>query len=146
MVELKIVSNEKELLQCLIIRGIVFVEEQNVPYGLECDDYDQLGRDDAIHILGTEDQEPIATGRIIFKTASSVKLERIAVRQGMRGKGIGKQIVALMIAESRQRGAKKIYMNAQLYLQTFYQDLGFVAQGEIFEEAGIEHVYMEYAS
>jgi hypothetical protein len=38
---------------------------------------------------------------------------------------------------------QKITLHAQAYLVKFYEDFGFVWQGEMFLEAGIEHFYME---
>jgi ElaA protein len=36
-------------------------------------------------------------------------------------------------------------MAAQLYLENFYQKFGFVSQGEVFLEEGIEHITMSRA-
>ncbi|MGX7405995.1 GNAT family N-acetyltransferase [Aerococcus urinaehominis] len=35
-----------------------------------------------------------------------------------------------------------IELHAQLPVIEFYQDLGFSSQGEVFEEAGIQHITM----
>ena len=37
-----------------------------------------------------------------------------------------------------------IRINAQAYLQDFYTDLGFVADGGVFGEDGIPHIQMVY--
>jgi len=140
----KIVDSENELLQALIIRGIVFLEEQKLPFNMEFDHYDKLTSNQVLHILGVEHQEPFAVGRIIFTTDKQVKLERIAIRPAMRGKGLGRKLVQYMLKESIQRGAHQIYIHAQRHLADFYHELGFKAQGDVFIEAGIEHIYMQY--
>jgi len=144
MIKFRIVMTEQELFQALIVRGIVFIEEQDLPFQMEYDHFDSLDCQDVIHVVGLEQQEPYATGRIIFKPDQIVKLERIAIRKSKRGKGIGRLLVNYMINECRQRGIETIHIHAQLYLQKFYQELGFIAQGDIFLEAGIEHIFMRY--
>jgi len=142
MIKFKIVMTEKELLQALIVRGIVFVEEQDLPFQMEYDQFDSLGCQDVVHVLGLEQQEPYATGRIIFKPDQIVKLERIAIRKSKRGKGAGRLLVNYMINECQQRDIETIDIHAQLYLQSFYQELGFIAQGGIFLEAGVTIVFL----
>ena len=41
-------------------------------------------------------------------------------------------------------GKQPIRIGAQLYLNKFYSSLGFVNQGEVYLEDGIEHIEMIY--
>ena len=41
-------------------------------------------------------------------------------------------------------GAKEIAIHAQVQLLKFYETLGFLAKGEVFIEAGIQHISMVY--
>ena len=52
----RIATNPDDLIKVFIVRGIVFLEEQNVPYAIEMDDYENS----ATHILGEIDGEPFA--------------------------------------------------------------------------------------
>ena len=73
-----------------------------------------------------------------------MKLERIAVLQGHRGKGYGKETIKWMVEYCKSKNPLTIYMNAQYYLKEFYEYLGFEAEGKPFEEAGIKHIKMVY--
>ncbi|MDI9635493.1 GNAT family N-acetyltransferase [Geitlerinema splendidum] len=120
------------------IRVKVFQEEQGVDPELEFDGEDE----NAEHLLAYLDRCPVGTVRIRFLTPQTAKIERLAVLDSARGKGIGKQLMEKAIAVAAQKQAKEVIVNAQAYIQALYLQLGFVAEGELFEEAGIDHVKM----
>ena len=68
-----------------------------------------------------------------------VKIERVAVLKSLRGRGIGK---AIMIRALSDITVGPAVLNAQLQVERFYARLGFITQGEVFQEAGIDHVRM----
>ena len=92
-------------------------------------------------MLGEIDGEPVAAGRLRC-LPDYAKLERIAVRAPYRGRGIGSEITRFLIRVARSRGLSSYRMNAQAYLEEFYERLGFRVAGEVFMEADIEHVLM----
>jgi predicted GNAT family N-acyltransferase len=126
-----------EFLKVLIVRGIVFIEEQNCPYDAEVDEHEYR----AIHILGEEDGEPIAAARITF-AGDQAKLERIAVRKAYRGRNLGHELVEYMLQVAREHGFHKFKMHAQADLCGYYARHGFEVRGEMFQEAGIDHYLM----
>ena len=133
-----LVSNVEDLQKCFFVRAIVFCEEQKCPYSEEFDDFDFS----SIHFLATIDNEPIVTARMrLF--IDYVKIERLAVRKGYRGKGIGKDVFSFVLKHINEMGYKKITLHSQAYLVKFYENFGFVKQGEKFLEVNIEHYYME---
>lgn len=136
-VEFKIVTNLEDLSKAFAVRCIVFCAEQNVPYSRERDQYDMQ----ALHIVGEADGEPVAAARIRF-TAGCAKLERIAIIQAYRGQGYGDELLRLMLAICTDRGYSKSSLHAQTHSIAFYQQYGFVAEGEVFLDAGIEHQRM----
>lgn len=134
----RIVNKIEDLQKAFFVRGVVFVEGQNCTY---MEDFDGLDFS-AIHFLGTTGDEPVAAARIrLFK--DYVKIERVAVRKGYRGKGIGKDLFAFILNHIAKMGYRKMVLHAQAYLLKFYEDFGFVKQGELFLEANIEHYHME---
>ncbi|MBN2356924.1 GNAT family N-acetyltransferase [candidate division KSB1 bacterium] len=133
----KIVTTLDDLIKAFMVRAIVFVEEQNVAYIEEVDEFEYS----ALHILGEIDGEPAACGRIRF-LGEYAKLERIAVRKRFRGRQIGHQLVDYMLEVARAKGFRKFKMHAQAYLIDFYGMHGFVRQGELFQEANIDHYLM----
>lgn len=133
----KLVSNFDELIKALTVRAVVFIGEQECPYPLEIDEYEHS----SIHILGERDNEPIAAARLRFP-GPYAKLERIAVRKEWRGQGIGHQLVDFMVQQAQARGCTTLKMHAQSYLVDFYAKHGFIRQGDLFLEAGIDHYLM----
>jgi len=116
------------------IRYEVFVGEQNVPEELEIDGLD----DEAKHVLAFVDGLPIGTGRIL----SDGHIGRVAVLKNYRGLGIGKLIMKELIKWAQDISLKKVWLSSQWHAHSFYLDLGFVCAGEIYIEAGIEHIKM----
>jgi predicted GNAT family N-acyltransferase len=126
-----------DMLKALAVRSIVFCEEQEVPYRLEYGDGDL----DAVHIIGIVDEEPATAARLRF-FGQYAKLERIAVRKRYRGQNLGHALVDYMIGLARERGYRKFKLSAQVHLESFYAAHGFVALGEYFVDAGIDHSMM----
>ena len=133
----KVVTNLDDLIKVLIIRGIVFIEEQGVPYKIERDMHDYS----ATHVLGEENGEPFAAGRI-RALGEYAKLERIAIRKAYRGKNLGHKLTEFMILTAKNQGFHKFKVHAQTYLVDFYRKHGFEIVGDIFKEAGIDHYVM----
>ncbi|MGB3990278.1 MAG: GNAT family N-acetyltransferase [Acetivibrionales bacterium] len=137
MVVIKKVKTREELKMVHDIRREVFIEEQGVPEEIEMDDKD----DEAIHVLAVVDDEPAGCGRILFN-GSDARIGRVAVRKKMRRSGIGEGICKLLIAFAEEKCVERIILYAQLSAEPFYARLGFERQGDVFMEAGIEHVMM----
>jgi len=116
------------------IRYEVFVEEQNVPEELEIDGLDNEAR----HVLAFVDEVPIGTGRIL----GDGHIGRIAVLEKHRGLGIGKLIMKELIKWAQEMSLQKVWLSSQWHAHSFYLDVGFVCVGEIYKEAGIDHIKM----
>ncbi len=114
------------------IRFTVFVDEQSVPPELERDHYDR----EALHLLALNgDGKPIATARML----TDGHIGRMAVLKEWRGRGIGSALMNRLIDIARQRGYAEVFLHAQCTAEPFYRRLGFVAEGEVFVDAGINH-------
>ena len=116
------------------IRYKVFVEEQNVPEELEIDGLDN----EAKHVLAFVNEVPIGTGRIL----SDGHIGRVAVLEKHRGLGIGKLIMKELVKCAQDMSLEKVWLSSQWHAHSFYLDLGFVCVGEVYEEAGINHIKM----
>jgi len=136
--ELRIATTPEDILKVMVVRGIVFIEEQGVDWEGEIDEFE----DDSLHVLGEVDGQPVAAGRLREVAGGWTKLERIAVRPRWRGRGIARQIVRFLLAEAERRGARRLKMHAQVYLEDFYSEFGFRREGGIFDECGIDHILM----
>ena len=116
------------------IRYEVFVDEQNVPEELVIDGLDG----EAKHVLAFVDGVPIGTGRIL----DDGHIGRVAVLKDYRGFGIGKLIMKELIKWAQDITLKKVWLSSQWHAHSFYLDLGFVCVGDIYKEAGIDHIKM----
>lgn len=120
------------------IRYEVFVIGQNCPEDLEWE-YEE----DSHHYLASINKQPVATARW-RETEKGIKLERFAVLDLFRGKGIATELIRYLLNLHRNSN-KTLYLHAQLYVADLYAKQGFIPEGDHFFEAGIEHVKMVYS-
>ena len=119
------------------IRSEVFIAEQGVPPELEWDGEDP----EALHLLAeAADGQPVGTGRML----ADGHIGRMCVLRHHRGRGVGSALLAGLLHRVRCEGYPAPYLNAQVSAAAFYRRHGFSAVGEVFTEAGIPHVRMEY--
>ena len=114
------------------VREMVFVREQKVPPELEWD-----GRDEqCLHMLAEDrDGNPIGTGRLL----PDGHIGRMAVLREWRGRGVGSALLRALMEEGRKRGFETMILAAQVQAMPFYEKAGFVAEGDVFDDAGIPH-------
>ena len=132
----RIATDQTERADALAVRKRVFVDEQGVPMDLERDDHDA----EAVHFVGYADGgEAVGAARLRRVGAATGKVERVAVRADRRGEGWGRRLMASVEATAADRGLAELTMHAQSDVVEFYRRLGYEAEGEEFEEAGIPH-------
>lgn len=131
-----------DLYAILNLRARVFIVEQNSAY-LDPDGKDKC----ALHLCGFFKDSLIAYCRIFkrgmyFEEAS---IGRVVTDKNYRASGIGKTLMEKAIQlEKTVYGEETIVISAQLYLQGFYESLGFVRISDVYIEDTIEHVRMKY--
>lgn len=118
------------------IRFTVFVDEQQVPKELELDDMDL----NAVHFIARDKQTGIAVGTA--RLLPDAHIGRMAVLKGYRRKGVGSLLINSIIGHARRQNISQLHLNAQTYIQAFYQSAGFSSSGPVFMDAGIEHIHM----
>lgn len=119
------------------VRRAVFVEEQKVPESLEKDGFDEQ----AHHLLIYGNDLPIATGRF-FDNGFHFKLGRICVLKSYRGMDLGRFLMERLLEKAEEAGVEKLYIDSQVKAVGFYRKFGFKEYGNIFDDAGIDHVSM----
>jgi predicted GNAT family N-acyltransferase len=122
------------------VRHQVFVDEQAVPPELERDVFDAL----AIHLVALSGDDVIGTLRMVV-SGDSAKIGRMAVLAAHRNSGIGSRLMERATEIARTMNVREITLHAQLSAKAFYARLGYRAEGEEFEEAGIAHLTMRKA-
>jgi ElaA protein len=126
---------------CLALREAVFIHEQGVSVADERD-----GRDgQAHHLLATLDDRPVGCARILL-TGDTGKIGRVCVLRGLRGKGIGAELVRACVGHlATLPGVTRAQLGAQTHAIGFYEALGFAAYGPDYDDAGMPHRDMERA-
>ncbi|MBL7934227.1 MAG: GNAT family N-acetyltransferase [Bacteroidia bacterium] len=130
-----------ELYQLLQLRSEVFVVEQNCPY-LDMDDKDQK----SYHVLGYDTDKLVACTRLVpvgISYDSEPSIGRVVTHPSVRSLGYGKLLMEYSIQETKRLfNTNVIVIGAQQYLDRFYQNLGFVPEGDMYLEDNIPHMTM----
>ncbi|MCF7929152.1 MAG: GNAT family N-acetyltransferase [Spirochaetales bacterium] len=154
----------KEFLSCESIRHGSPEYEETValrdavlrrPLGLEFDTAELAAEDDSYHLVcrrggvlaacvvltplggeGTGDSEAGAG------LHGAIRLRQMAVREELRGQGIGRELVRFAEKVAAGQGCREIVLHAREHAAGFYEKLGYRKEGERFFEVGIPHFFM----
>src|ERR1700682_5440588 len=119
------------------LRYEVFVDEQGVPRELEADEFDPC----ATHLVALHADRVVCWLRMLDH-GGAAKSGRVAVRAAARRAGIGARLMDRAAAVALERGFAEIILHAQVAVAGFYRRLGYVEEGDRFDEAGIPHIAM----
>jgi predicted GNAT family N-acyltransferase len=132
--------DDREVAAALALREEVFCGEQGVSLAEERDGLDE----EAVHLVVVDDGAVVATCRLLVE-GTTVRLGRMAVARSRRGLGLARLLLTEADARARALGAERIVLAAQLSAQALYERAGYGAYGDVFLDAGIEHVMMAKA-
>ena len=135
MIEVIKIKSQNELDYAHKIRQEVFVVEQQVDERLEYE-----FEEESVQFLAKVNHEPAGTARW-RKTEKGIKLERFAVLKKFRSSGVGSALLSAIIQDIPENSY--LYLHAQLSAMGLYSKFGFIAVGNKFIEADIEHFKME---
>ncbi len=124
------------------IRDEVFVQEQGIAAELDVDAADATDASCLHAVAYNRIGMALATGRLQAAGSGAVKLGRMAVRQALRGAGLGSAVLDALLAAARERGDAEAMLNAPRSAAGFFSRRGFTQQGPAFDEAGTPHVAM----
>ena len=132
-------KNHREALRK--IRDVVFIHEQNVPIEDEWDNkYEAAAHFLVVNVAG----DGVGCARVLIEE-NMFHIGRVAVLAEYRQHGIGRELMQHVLSWCQQQNPEfGVYLHAQITRIAFYEYLGFVAQGDIFMDAGIEHIEMWY--
>lgn len=130
----------REVHDILQARSAVFVVEQN------CVFQDVDGADPASwHLLGREDGALLAYCRLVppgikFAEAS---IGRVLTTEAGRRQGLGRVLMAEAVRRAQALWpGQPLRIGAQVYLERFYGEFGFVRASDEYDEDGIPHIEM----
>jgi YbgC/YbaW family acyl-CoA thioester hydrolase len=139
MVDVRVGSWDELGTAAQAIRTEVFIDEQKIPAEMEWDAADA----GCVHAVAyNRFGLALATGRLLQHVPGVAKIGRMAVRQAMRGSGVGRHVLDALMKAARARGDREAILHAQANAVSFYLRAGFVTRGPEFDEAGIPHVEM----
>lgn len=135
MIQVRTVSWEEAAADLRDIRREVFVLEQQVPEQDEWDSYDSI----ATHFIATDSAGAVlGTARFLPRG----KITRMAVRKLYRRHRVGSHILATVLRYAANNGFESVFLDAQISAAPFYERFGFVREGTVFQDAGIDHIRM----
>lgn len=117
-----------------LIRTLVFIQEQGIAEADEWDEQDAISQ----HFVIYDQDQPIATARLLQNNS----VGRVAVLKAYRGQGLGQMIMLDIIDFAKQQERAFLHLSSQVHAMSFYQQLGFVVQGDEYDECGIPHIEM----
>jgi ElaA protein len=125
------------LYELLRFRQAIFVVEQASPYP------DLDGRDArSQHLLLRGGGELIGCLRLV-EPDPLVRIGRVAVGAGARGRGFARMMMEAALQRAAQSYPHRdVALSAQVYLEPFYQSLGFVAVSAPYDDCGVPHIDM----
>ncbi|HSC67273.1 MAG TPA: GNAT family N-acetyltransferase [Cellvibrio sp.] len=125
------------------IRTDVFMHEQQI---CAADEWDGLDEHATHFLVRTSTDHTIGCARFLREEhdgKSLYHIGRVAILKSFRGQGLGHELIAFIIDFCKKSAPESsIYLHAQTDRQGFYETLGFVAEGDIFMDAGIPHISM----
>lgn len=134
----KLVTGDVELQEAFEVRRQVFVREQGISEDLVFDGHDR----EALHMVVKDGERVIGSARVQFLAGNQAKLERMAILERYRRKGIGKEMLLFLDAVWKDKQVQQVIIHAQLEVVPFYKLYGFDELGLPFREAGIKHIKM----
>ena len=127
-----------DLYEILKARFNVFYLEQQIRYP-DMDNVDYL----ATHLSLRRNGLVIAYARLFPDAEQGVlRIGRMLTTE--RGKGFGRLLMQQIIEEAKRQPASVLRLHAQTQAVPFYQRMGFQTVGDIFYEAEIPHISMEF--
>ena len=134
----KWIDGKDNLKDAFKVRFEVFVNEQKVNSDIEIDEFDKTSK----HFVFYDGKTPVGTGRVV-KNNDQYSIGRICVLKEYRGQKIGDLIVRMLIEKTFELGATNITIQAQTYVEKFYENFGFISFGYVFDEADIDNISMK---
>ncbi len=113
------------------------------PLGLSLKDEDLSGEKNEMILAAIQNEQVI--GCVLLQPVNdiTVKLRQMAIAATEQNKGIGSRLLEEAENTAWKSGFERIVLHARKTAADFYEDAGYTAEGDEFEEVGIPHLFME---
>ena len=114
------------------------------PLGLKFLDSFRAKEANYLHIGCVEQLDDKLVGGLILAPLDNerIRLMQVAVDTVYRGEGVGRELVKYAEKRAKEAGYSQIIMHAMLSVVGFYEELGYHAEGDVFDEQGITFLKM----
>lgn len=120
MISTNWIKGNDNINEALKLRNKIFIEEMNLPnYGLS-DIYDDF----SFNVVAYNDDEPVGTGRLLFKDGKYF-IDNVCVVKEFRRKHFGDLIVRMLVRRAVNMGAEKTYAEANEDSKLLFESVGF---------------------
>jgi predicted GNAT family N-acyltransferase len=116
------------------------------PHGLSFDSVFNTQETESIHLGTIEQNLLVAYGQLTQQNAQIYKIGQMVVHPHYQRQGLGKELLAELIAIAKQKNANKIVLDARISAINFYQQLGFrkiLGTEHPSATTGVPHIYMQ---
>lgn len=122
------------------VRMNVFVLERSIALK---DEFDEVDEDETTYVVVYDGKLPVATGRIVYLDALTVRPGRIAVLDQYQGKGLGAKILQEIERLALEQGRTVSCIHSEEVSAGFYIKQGYKITSDVFQEDGVPCVIME---
>ena len=122
----------------LRLRSDVFVVEQQICY-LDLDERDR--EPETLHVWVADRGSVVSTLRVLLESDGAHRIGRVCTARSHRGLGLAERLIRFTC----DRHPGEVVLQAQSYLQQWYERLGFVRDGADYVDDGILHTPMRLA-
>jgi GNAT superfamily N-acetyltransferase len=113
------------------------------PLGRQLSAEDSAGEEAACHLVCYHGEQIVACLVLVPRDGGDVHMRQVAVIPEMQRQGIGEALVEHAEALARQRGFRRMFLNARESAVPFYEKLGYARCGPRVDILTIPHWEME---
>lgn len=121
----------------IAIREEAFIKGRGVPREIELD-----GKDSILKHFCLYHEDRLYAYLRAEAVGELLHIGRVAVAEDLRGQGYGRELLGYLLEHAKTNGFKGVELSAVNTAVGFYEKLGFVAEGDYYDEAGAPHIYM----
>jgi predicted GNAT family N-acyltransferase len=128
--------------KALELRYSLFFKDHNLPEEILSDDKE----DKSLHIAISQEKELIAYGRLFEISSNEFQISQMVVSPRYQSQGYGERLLIEIMRTAKNKGAKKIILNARTTAISLYEKIGFQKVGQIYssQSTGVPHIKMVY--
>lgn len=105
-----------------LLRWEVLRKPWNQPRGTEKDENENT----SIHVMAIDDAgECVGVSRLQFNSPEEAQVRFMGVRDDQQGKGVGKKLMQYLEEKAKEKGAKKVVLQARENAVKFYLSIGY---------------------